>query len=165
MTATKSDSFDALSITAEIVAAFVGNNSLPRADLPALIEAVSGALGRLAGGQSLAAAAEPVAPTPAVSVRKSIAPDYLICLDDGLKFKSLKRHLATLGMTAEQYREKWSLPKDYPMVAPNYAAVRSAMAKKIGLGQMRNASRPAENENAAKGKSKPGRGRPRKATA
>jgi predicted transcriptional regulator len=164
MTITKTDGLDALSITAEIVAAFVGNNSLPRADLPALIEAVSGALARLADGQSLAVAAEPVAPTPAVSVRKSIAPDYLVCLDDGLKFKSLKRHLATLGMTAEQYREKWSLPKDYPMVAPNYAAVRSAMAKKIGLGQMRNA-RPAEIENIAKGKSKARRGRPRKATA
>lgn len=72
-----------------------------------------------------------------VSVRKSITPDYLICLDDGRKFKSLKRHLTQLGMTPAQYREKWNLPKDYPMVAPNYTATRSALAKKSGLGQLR----------------------------
>ena len=79
----------------------------------------------------------PEAPTPAVSVRKSITPDYLICFDDGLKFKSLRRHLTALGMTPEQYRAKWKLPADYPMVAANYAAQRSALAKKIGLGQSR----------------------------
>ena len=75
--------------------------------------------------------------TPAVPVRKSITPDYLVCLDDGRKFKSLKRHLASLGMTPDQYRAKWNLPADYPMVASNYAATRSALAKKIGLGQNR----------------------------
>jgi predicted transcriptional regulator len=82
-------------------------------------------------------AAEPAAPTAAVTIRKSVTPDYLICLDDGRKFKSLRRHLTVLGMTPEQYRAKWNLPNDYPMVAPNYAAQRSALAKKIGLGQFR----------------------------
>jgi predicted transcriptional regulator len=84
--------------------------------------------------------AEPPAPTPAVTVRQSIKPDYLVCLDDGKKFKSLRRHLATLGMTPEQYRVKWNLPADYPMVAANYAAQRSELAKKIGLGQSRRAN-------------------------
>lgn len=92
---------------------------------------------KLASGAAAASAPEPEAATPAVSVRKSITPDYLICLDDGLKFKSLRRHLATLGMTPEQYRAKWKLPADYPMVAANYAAHRSELAKKIGLGQSR----------------------------
>ena len=77
------------------------------------------------------------AKTPAVPIRKSITPDFLICLDDGKQFKSLRRHLAGLGLTPEQYRVKWNLPSDYPMVAPNYAAQRSALAKKIGLGQTR----------------------------
>ena len=83
------------------------------------------------------APSEPEVLTPAVPVRKSITPDYLVCLDDGRKFKSLKRHLASLGMTPDQYRAKWNLPADYPMVASNYAATRSALAKKIGLGQNR----------------------------
>lgn len=87
-----------------------------------------------------------------MSIRQSIKPDYLICLDDGKKFKSLRRHLATLGMTPEQYRAKWSLPVDYPMVAPNYAAQRSELAKKTGLGQIR-------KDRATK----PTRGQPRKA--
>ena len=90
---------------------------------------------RLADGEVAPAVVEP--PTPAVPVRKSVTPDYLICLDDGLKFKSLRRHLAILGMTPEQYRQKWNLPSDYPMVASNYAAQRSALAKNIGLGQLR----------------------------
>ena len=76
------------------------------------------------------------AKTPAVSIRRSITPDFLICLDDGKRFKSLRRHLAGLGLTPEQYRQKWNLPSDYPMVAPNYAAQRSALAKKFGLGQI-----------------------------
>jgi predicted transcriptional regulator len=80
---------------------------------------------------------EPPAPTAAVTIRKSVTPDYLICLDDGRKFKSLRRHLTVLGMTPEQYRTKWKLPDDYPMVAANYAAKRSELAKKIGLGQFR----------------------------
>ena len=123
-------------LAAEIVAAFVSNNSVPKGELPALIEAVHAAVKTLAdGGKIAAAVTEP--PTPAVSVRKSVTPDYLICLDDGRRFKSLRRHLATLGMTPEQYRAKWSLPSDYPMVAPNYAARRSALAKSLGLGQLR----------------------------
>ena len=83
----------------------------------------------------MTAVPEPEALVPAVPIRKSITPDYLICLDDGRKFKSLKRHLAAHGMTPDQYRQKWNLPKDYPMVAPEYAAKRSAMAKKLGLGR------------------------------
>src|SRR5271170_8492422 len=115
------------------MAAFVANNAVPRADLPALFEGLHAALKRLAdGGEVALAVIEP--PTPAVPIRKSVTPDYLICLDDGKRFKSLRRHLATLGMTPEQYRQKWNLPSDYPMVASNYAAQRSALAKTSGLG-------------------------------
>jgi len=122
-----------IDLAAEIVTSFVSNNSVPRGQLPALIEAVHAAVKTLAdGGKVAAAVSEP--PTPVVPVRKSVTPDYLICLDDGRRFKSLRGHLATLGMTPEQYRAKWSLPSDYPMVAPNYAAQRSALAKKIGFG-------------------------------
>jgi predicted transcriptional regulator len=98
---------------------------------------------------------------PAVSIRKSITPYLFVCLDDGKKFKSLRRHLATLGMTPDECRAKWSLPSDYPMVAPNYAAVRSEMAKRIGLGQMRkNAAAAKKASTAAPSK----RGRPAKAS-
>ena len=122
-----------IDLAAEIVTSFVSHNSVPRGELPALIEAVHAAVKRLAdGGEVAPAAIDP--PTPAVSIRKSVTPDYLICLEDGKRFKSLRRHLAMLGMTPEQYRAKWSLPSDYPMVAPNYAAQRSAFAKKIGFG-------------------------------
>jgi predicted transcriptional regulator len=95
------------------------------------------------------------APVAAVTVRKSVTPDYLICLDDGRKFKSLRRHLGGLGMTPEQYRAKWKLPDDYPMVAPNYAAQRSELAKKIGLGQFRKSGGAAKRK----------RSRPAKTTA
>ena len=98
---------------------------------------------------------------PAVSIRKSITPDYIVCLDDGKKFKSLRRHLATLGMTPDQYRTKWGLPSDYPMVAPNYAAARSQLAKQSGLGQIRKNAAPAKKASAA-APSK--RGRPAKAS-
>jgi predicted transcriptional regulator len=122
-----------IDLAAEIVTSFVSNNSLPRGELAALIEAVHAAVKTLAdGGKVAPAATDP--PAPAVSIRKSVTPDYLICLDDGKRFKSLRRHLGTLGMTPEQYRAKWSLPSDYPMVAPNYAAQRSAFAKNIGFG-------------------------------
>ena len=139
MPSSKSDSSDPIGLAAEIVSAFVTHNSLPRAELPALIQSVHAALTKNASGAVTPGAAEPAAPAPAaaVTVRKSITPDFLICLDDGRKFKSLRRHLATLGMTPEQYRAKWGLPNDYPMVAPNYAAQRSELAKKIGLGQFR----------------------------
>ena len=119
-------------IVGEIVAAYVSHNALSAADLPKLIADVFGAVKDL----GTPPAPEPAAqPTPAVSIRRSITPDYLVCLDDGKKFKSLRRHLAALGMTPEQYREKWGLPADYPMVAPNYSSTRSAMAKSFGLGR------------------------------
>ena len=125
-----------MGLAADVVAAFVSNNSLPVGELPALIHAVHTSIMRLAEGpQSAAQQVEEKA--PAVSVRKSITPDYLICLDDGKRFRSLRRHLAALGMTPQQYREKWRLPADYPMVAPSYAAQRSAMAKSMGFGQTR----------------------------
>jgi predicted transcriptional regulator len=98
---------------------------------------------------------------PAVSIRKSLTPDFLVCLDDGRKFKSLRRHLATLGMTPEQYRAKWGLPSDYPMVAPNYAAARSQLAKQSGLGQLRKNAAPAKKTSTATPSK---RGRPAKAS-
>ena len=130
-----SESSNPVDLAAEIVSAFVAHNSLRSADLPALIESVHAGLVRIANGSAIAE--EPPAPMAAVTIRKSVTPDYLICLDDGRKFKSLRRHLGGLGMTPEQYRAKWKLPDDYPMVAPNYAAQRSELAKKIGLGQFR----------------------------
>ena len=120
-------------LTANIVSAYVGHNSVPAAEIPNLINQVHAALKRVSGGQ-VAAPAEPL--KPAVPVKRSVTPEYIVCLEDGHKFKSLKRHLRTrYGMTPEQYREKWNLAPDYPMVAPNYAAQRSAFAKKIGLGR------------------------------
>ncbi len=149
-----------IELAAEIVAAFVSNNSVPTSELSTLIQAVHTAVTGLAdGGESAPPQVE--AKAPAVSVRKSVTPDYLICLDDGKQFKSLRRHLAGLGMTPEQYRAKWKLPADYPMVAPNYAAQRSALAKKIGLGQFRKNAAAAQPTIAGKRKA----GRPRKATA
>lgn len=123
-----------IDFTADIVAAYVSNNSVAAAELPALIESVHRALGQLG-----APAAPPVEELkPAVPLKKSVTPEYIICLEDGKKFKSLKRHLRTsYGMTPEAYREKWGLPKDYPMVAPAYAAARSELAKNMGLGQTR----------------------------
>jgi predicted transcriptional regulator len=131
-----SDSNDSfIALTASIVSAYVSNNTVAASDIPALINQVHSALSRVSGGQA-PVAAEPV--KPAVSVKKSITPEYLVCLEDGKKFKSLKRHLRTqYNMTPEQYREKWALPTDYPMVAPNYAAARSELAKQMGLGQQR----------------------------
>jgi predicted transcriptional regulator len=124
-----------IKLTAEIVSAYVGNNTVPAADIPALISQVHAALARVGGAPS-EASREPL--KPAVSVKKSITPEYLVCLEDGKKFKSLKRHLRTqYNMTPEQYREKWALGSDYPMVAPNYAAARSQLAKQMGLGQQR----------------------------
>ena len=124
-----------IKLTADIVSAYVSNNSVPSADLPALIGQVHSALSRVSSGQ-IEPSSEP--PKPAVSVKKSITPDHIVCLEDGKKFKSLKRHLRTqYNMTPEQYREKWGLPPDYPMVAPNYAAARSQLAKQMGLGQQR----------------------------
>jgi predicted transcriptional regulator len=124
-----------IELTAEIVSAYVSNNPVPAADMPGLINQVHAALLRVSGGHT---DAQPEPLKPAVSVKKSITPDYIVCLEDGKKFKSLKRHLRTqYNMTPEQYREKWTLPADYPMVAPNYAAARSQLAKQMGLGQQR----------------------------
>jgi predicted transcriptional regulator len=124
-----------IELTAEIVSAYVSNNPVPAADMPGLINQVHAALIRVSGGHT---DTQPEPLKPAVSVKKSITPDYIVCLEDGKKFKSLKRHLRTqYNMTPEQYREKWTLPADYPMVAPNYAAARSQLAKQMGLGQQR----------------------------
>ena len=130
-----SEPSDPITVTGGIVAAFVAHNSLRSAELPALIQSVHAALVRIVSGAVTPDAPEPAA--AAVSVRKSITPDFLVCLDDGLKFKSLRRHLGALGMTPDEYRAKWKLPTDYPMVAPNYAALRSEMAKRFGFGQLR----------------------------
>jgi len=129
----KSSNF--IELTADIVSAYVSNNSVSAGDISSLISQVHSALLRVSNGQG-----EVVSETlkPAVAVKKSITPEYLICLEDGKKFKSLKRHLRTqYNMTPEHYREKWGLPPDYPMVAPNYAEARSQLAKQMGLGQQR----------------------------
>jgi predicted transcriptional regulator len=124
-----------IELAADIVSAYVSNNSVPSGDLPSLINDVHLALVKVAGSGSEAPAE---APKPAIPVKKSITPDYIVCLEDGKKFKSLKRHLRTqYNMTPEQYRERWGLPADYPMVAPNYAKARSQLAKQMGLGQQR----------------------------
>jgi predicted transcriptional regulator len=124
-----------IDLTANIVSAYVSNNPTPAAEIPALISQVHAALLRISTGR----ADTPIEPAkPAVSVKKSMTAEYLVCLEDGKHFKSLKRHLRTqYNMTPEQYREKWNLPADYPMVAPNYAVARSQLAKKMGLGQQR----------------------------
>jgi predicted transcriptional regulator len=127
---------DSIELAAELVAAYVSNNPLPRSDLPSLILEVHSSLARLRGEPEQAV---PEAKVPAVPIRRSVTPDYLICLEDGKKFKSLRRHLRVHGLTPEQYRQKWNLRSDYPMVASNYAAQRSALARKIGLGRKRKA--------------------------
>ena len=129
------DLADPVALTADIVSAYVSNNSVPAGDLPGLISQVHLALARVGNG---AAEASAEAPKPAIAIKKSVTPDYIICLEDGKKFKSLKRHLRTqYNLTPEQYREKWGLAPDYPMVAPNYAKARSDLAKEMGLGQQR----------------------------
>ncbi len=125
-----SNTKELLNLTTEIVAAHVRNNSVSQNDLPELIRTVHTALSEVSTGQS------EDRPNPAISVRRSVTPEYIVCLEDGKKLKMLKRHLKTAyNMTPEQYRERWGLPADYPMVAPNYARQRSALAKKIGLGR------------------------------
>ena len=124
---------DVLALTTEIVAAHVSNNSVPLHELSNLIEQVYKTLNSVATGSVPAPVAEK--PQPAVTVRKSVTPDFIICLEDGKKLKMLKRHLKTsYNMTPDEYRERWGLPSDYPMVAPNYATQRSKLAKQIGLG-------------------------------
>jgi predicted transcriptional regulator len=127
------DSRSLIEMTTEIVASYVMGNSVPASDLPALIRTVHGALG----------APEPAAEEPVQAkltpgqIRKSITPDALTSFEDGRSYKSMKRHLSTRGLTPDAYRAKWGLPKDYPMVAPNYAKARSNLAKQMGLGQQR----------------------------
>jgi predicted transcriptional regulator len=127
------DQSEIIEMTADIVSAYVGNNSVSANDLPSLIQSVHRALSGVATGVETVE----IAPKePAVPVKRSITPDYLICLEDGRKFKSLKRHLRTkYNLSPEDYRAKWGLAKDYPMVAPNYAKARSDLAKQMGLGQ------------------------------
>jgi len=123
-----------LTLTADIVSSHLSNNTVAVSDVPVLIEQVYSSLSKL---ESPDVEEEP-RPEPAVSIRKSIQPDFIVCLEDGKKLKMLKRHLKTrYDMTPEQYRERWNLPADYPMVAPNYAAQRRKLAKEIGLGKAR----------------------------
>jgi predicted transcriptional regulator len=129
-----------IELAADIVSAYVSNNTVSAHDLTALIGDVYAALQRTSAGVVAEPLPEPL--KPAVPVKKSVTPDYIVCLEDGKKFKSLKRHLRTqYNVTPEEYREKWGLPADYPMVAPNYAQARSDLAKKMGLGQQRRRSR------------------------
>jgi predicted transcriptional regulator len=132
---TNESSAQFIELATDIVSAYVSNNSVGAGELPVLIKDVYGALTRVTNPEAHSQATNA---KPAVSIKKSITPDYIICLEDGKKFKSLKRHLRTqYGLSPEQYREKWSLASDYPMVAPNYAAARSRLAKQMGLGQTR----------------------------
>jgi predicted transcriptional regulator len=146
-----------IELAAEIVSAFVSNNSVPMIDLPALISSVHAALTNVASGTT-----EPPQEElrPAVPIRKSVQPDYIVSLEDGKRFKSLKRHLRTVyNLTPDQYRAKWGLPRDYPMVAPNYAAARSQLARQMGLGaRRRKRPEPEPAQPAA-----PARGRRKKA--
>jgi predicted transcriptional regulator len=134
-----SSSNNFIELAADIVSAYVSNNSVPASDLPSLINEVHSALLRVTSGTP------PVlveAPKPAVPAKKSVTNDYIVCLEDGRKFKSLKRHLRTqFNMSPDEYREKWGLAPDYPMVAPNYAKARSNLAKQMGLGQQRRRKR------------------------
>ena len=126
---------DTIELAADIVSAYVSNNSVPASDLPTLINEVHAALLRVTN-EVVPLAIEPL--KPAVPARKSITNDFIVCLEDGRRFKSLKRHLRTqYNMSPDEYREKWSLPPDYPMVAPSYAKARSTLAKQMGLGQQR----------------------------
>jgi len=128
---------DLVEMAAEIVSAYVSANQVPPQDLPALIRTVHSALSEVAGAGP---ATQDLAQEPAVAIKKSVTPDFIICLEDGKKFKSLKRHLRTrYSMTPDEYRAKWGLPHDYPMVAPNYAKERSNLAKRMGLGHARRA--------------------------
>jgi len=131
-----------IDLAADIVSAYVSNNTVPAADLSGLIAEVHAALQRTSSGIAPEPAPEPL--KPAVPVKKSVNPDFIVCLEDGRQFKSLKRHLRTsFDLTPDQYRAKWGLPADYPMVAPNYAAARSELAKQSGLGQVRKKAPPA----------------------
>ena len=133
--------YSVIDLTATVVAAFVSNNAIPVAELPVLISSVHAAIAKSVNGGTTVDD-EPEALKPAVSIKKSLTSDYIICLEDGKKFKSLKRHLAAhYDLTPDEYRAKWGLPADYPMVAPAYAEARSNLAKQMGLGQQRRRSK------------------------
>jgi predicted transcriptional regulator len=137
-----------IELTADIVSAYVGNNPLPASGLPDLIASVSASVRKL----SSIAVAESATLVPAVNPKKSVFPDYIVCLEDGKKFKSLKRHLRTdYALSPDEYRAKWGLPSDYPMVAPNYSATRSALARSTGLGR-KPAAPPVASAKASKRK-------------
>jgi predicted transcriptional regulator len=139
MSDTTSSNSNFIELAADIVSAYVSNNSVPASDLPTLINDVHSALVRVMSGAVVAPAETP---KPAVPAKKSVTNEYIVCLEDGRKFKSLKRHLRTqYNMSPDEYREKWGLPPDYPMVAPNYAKARSNLAKQMGLGQQRRRKR------------------------
>ena len=142
-------------LTSEIVSAYVANNKIPSAELPEVIASVHTALRKLDERKP----PEPEKPTPLMPIKKTITPDYLISLEDGRRYKSLKRHLSGRGLTPADYREKWGLPKDYPMVAPNYAKQRSELAKALGLGQQRRKKAEAASTEAASAPKR--RGRPK----
>ncbi len=132
-----------IELTANIVSAYVSNNATPAAEIPTLISQIHAALVRVASGR-VEPAAPPAPAKPAIAIKRSVTAEYLVCLEDGKRFKSLKRHLRTqYKMSPEQYRDKWGLPPDYPMVAPNYAVARSQLAKKMGLGQQQRRPRKA----------------------
>jgi len=134
-TAPSTDENELLRMTAEIVAAYIGNNSLSADQVPEIVRTVGAALRQIDKGEN---GSEKTVGKPAVPIRKSVTPDFIICLEDGHKLKMLKRHLrTTFGLTPDEYRARWGLPADYPMVAPNYAKRRSEFAKKTGLGQKR----------------------------
>jgi len=142
------EKLDVMALTADIVSSFVSGNKMAVADLPGFIGQIHAALSTVATGKS---EPEPHNREPAVPIKNSVKPDYIVCLEDGKKFKSLKRHLRTNhDMTPGEYRAKWSLKHDYPMVAPNYAAQRSELAKSMGLGNLRVKAKAAKAAPAAK---------------
>lgn len=155
---------DVIEWVVEIVSSYVSNNSVPTGELPSLLISVHDSLRRLSGSQ-IETPRQP--PSPAVPIRKSVADDHVVCLEDGKSFKSLKRHLQTVhGMTPDQYRERWGLGRDYPMVAPAYAKARSALAKGMGLGASRR--RPANDapgDTAAEPGEEPAAGEPKRGAA
>ena len=138
---TSTEPGDLISMTADVVAAYVAQNAIPSSELPALIQQIHSTLQQVASGTPQPAE-QPL--TPAVPVKKSVTRDYIICLEDGKRFKSLKRHLrSSFNLSPEEYRKKWGLPYDYPMVAPNYAQTRSDLAKSMGLGNLRQKAKQA----------------------
>ncbi|MBV9077573.1 MAG: MucR family transcriptional regulator [Methylobacteriaceae bacterium] len=156
---TDTASQELVELTSEIVSAYVANHKVPSSELSEVIASVHSALRALGEKKP----AEPEKPVPIMPIKKTITPDYLISLEDGRRYKSLKRHLSGRGLTPADYREKWGLPRDYPMVAPNYAKQRSELAKALGLGQQRRKKAESAPAEAAPAEAPRRRGRPRAA--